>query len=116
MHPATKNKRRLLLAGIGAGIGAADGTVALAASPFHAPNEYARRIARSHPGYFKWAASIHPYRADCVAVLEQTVSDGARWNTACAWWSRIALRWEKTATSIAAPTVRTSQASGFLRA
>jgi len=71
MHPATKNKRRLLLAGIGAGIGAADGTVALAASPFHAPNEYARRIA---------------------------------------------LRWEKTATSIAAPTVRTSQASGFLRA
>jgi mannonate dehydratase len=55
-----------------------DGTVALAASPFHTPNEYARRIAHSHPGYFEWAASIHPYRADCVAALEQAVRDGAR--------------------------------------
>ena len=55
-----------------------DGTVALAASPFYTPNEYARRAARSHPGYFEWAASIHPYRADCVAVLERAARDGAR--------------------------------------
>ena len=55
-----------------------DGTVALAASPFYTPNEYARRIAHSYAGYFEWAASIHPYRADCVAVLEQAAHDGAR--------------------------------------
>ena len=29
-----------------------DGTVALAASPFYTPDEYARRIAHSHSGYF----------------------------------------------------------------
>ncbi len=55
-----------------------DGTADLAASPFYTPNEYARRIAHSYPQYFEWAASIHPYRADCVAALEQSVRSGAR--------------------------------------
>ena len=55
-----------------------DGSVALAASPFYTPNEYARRIAHRYPGYFEWAASIHPYRADGVAALEQAVRAGAR--------------------------------------
>ena len=55
-----------------------DGTVALAASPFYTPNDYARRIAHSYPAYFEWAASIHPYREDCVAVLEQAARDGTR--------------------------------------
>lgn len=55
-----------------------DGTADLAASPFYTPNEYARRIAHSYPGYFEWAASIHPYRLDCVTALEQAVRAGAR--------------------------------------
>jgi mannonate dehydratase len=48
------------------------------ASSFHTPNEYAARIARDHPQYFEWAASVHPYRHDCVAALEQAALDGAR--------------------------------------
>ncbi len=55
-----------------------DGTVALAASPFYTPDHYARHIAHSYPGYFEWAASIHPYRADCGMALEQAVRTGAR--------------------------------------
>ena len=45
---------------------------------FHVPDGYAREIAREHPRYFEWVASIHPYRADCVAALEQAKRDGAR--------------------------------------
>ena len=45
---------------------------------FHIPDRYARDIARKHPDYFEWAASIHPYRADAIAALEQAVRDGAR--------------------------------------
>jgi uncharacterized protein len=45
---------------------------------FYVPDGYAREIARQHPGVFEWAASIHPYRADCVAALEQAKRDGAR--------------------------------------
>ena len=55
-----------------------DGAVALAASPFYTPNEYAQRMAHSYPEYFEWAASIHPYRADCIAALEQAARGGAR--------------------------------------
>jgi predicted TIM-barrel fold metal-dependent hydrolase len=44
----------------------------------HVPDGYARELAREHPRYFEWAASIHPYRADCVAALEQAKRDGAR--------------------------------------
>jgi mannonate dehydratase len=45
---------------------------------FHIPNEYARDVARRHPGYFEWVASIHPYRGDCVEELEKARRDGAR--------------------------------------
>ncbi len=45
---------------------------------FHVPDAYAREVAREHPRVFEWAASIHPYRADCVAALEQAKRDGAR--------------------------------------
>jgi len=45
---------------------------------FYIPNAYARDIARAHPRYFEWAASIHPYRADCVEALEQAKRDLAR--------------------------------------
>ena len=43
------------------------GEPAPAETAFYVPNEYAMTIARRHPRYFEWAASIHPYRRDCLA-------------------------------------------------
>ena len=45
---------------------------------FYVPDAYARDTARAHPRYFEWAASIHPYRADCVEALAQAHREGAR--------------------------------------
>lgn len=45
---------------------------------FFVPNDYARRLARENPERFEWVASIHPYRRDCVEVLEAAAADGAR--------------------------------------
>jgi hypothetical protein len=45
---------------------------------FYVPDAYARDTARAHPQAFEWVASIHPYRADCVAALERAKADGAR--------------------------------------
>jgi len=45
---------------------------------FHTPNEYAWRLANAHPRYFEWAASIHPYRQDCVQALEWAAQRAAR--------------------------------------
>lgn len=47
-------------------------------SIFHIPNRYAAQVAHAHPGAFEWAASIHPYRADCVEALQEAVQGGAR--------------------------------------
>jgi mannonate dehydratase len=47
-------------------------------TPFHVPDSYARDVARAHPKYFEWAASIHPYAKDAVARLEAAARDGAR--------------------------------------
>ncbi|MGQ0656288.1 MAG: amidohydrolase family protein [Betaproteobacteria bacterium] len=47
-------------------------------TPFHVPDAYTRDIARAHPQYFEWAASIHPYAKDAVERLEDAVRDGAR--------------------------------------
>ena len=44
----------------------------------YVPNEYASAVVRRYPQYFEWAASIHPYRKDCVAALEQARAGGAR--------------------------------------
>ena len=45
---------------------------------FWVPDAYARDTAKAHPRIFEWAASIHPYRADCVEALERAKSQGAR--------------------------------------
>jgi uncharacterized protein len=50
----------------------------LAHTPFHVPDSYARDVARKHPDYFEWAASIHPYRTDAVEALSVAKRDGAR--------------------------------------
>lgn len=47
-------------------------------SAFHLPNAYAARVAAAHPERFAWAASIHPYRPDALAALDQAVAAGAR--------------------------------------
>lgn len=47
-------------------------------TPFHTPNAYAMRVARSFPQRFEWVASIHPYREDCVEQLDKAVAQGAR--------------------------------------
>jgi len=56
----------------------ADGRADLAGSSFHTPDAYARRVAQSHPQYFEWTASVHPYRRDCVQALEEAARGGAR--------------------------------------
>ena len=45
---------------------------------FYGPDAYARDVARAHPQYFEWAASIHPYRADALEALEKAKAEGAR--------------------------------------
>ena len=50
----------------------------MARTMFHIPDAYAREVARKHPEYFEWAASIHPYRKDALEALEQAKRDGAR--------------------------------------
>ena len=45
---------------------------------FYVPDAYARDMARAHPQYFEWAASIHPYAPDALERLAQAKRDGAR--------------------------------------
>ena len=47
-------------------------------SPFATPDQYAKSISRIYSDRFEWIASIHPYREDCVEVLDKAVSSGAR--------------------------------------
>ncbi|HUQ74668.1 MAG TPA: hypothetical protein VM183_08085 [Burkholderiales bacterium] len=54
------------------------GEPVLADTAFYVPDAYARDVARRHPQYFEWAASIHPYRADAVDALQKAKADGAR--------------------------------------
>jgi len=54
------------------------GDVSWEQTSFHVPNRYAAQIARRHAQYFEWAASVHPYRRDCVEQLEAAVEQGAR--------------------------------------
>jgi len=47
-------------------------------SAFHTPNEYASRMAKTHPDQFEWIASIHPYREDAVSAVQDVVDNQAR--------------------------------------
>jgi mannonate dehydratase len=47
-------------------------------SPFHTPNQYAAKVARQYPQRFEWIASVHPYREDCLEMLQWCVDNGAR--------------------------------------
>jgi len=45
---------------------------------FYVPDAYARDMARAHPQYFEWAASIHPHAGDALERLERAKREGAR--------------------------------------
>jgi len=47
-------------------------------SAFYVPDAYARDVARAHPQYFEWVASVHPYRKDAVEQLQKARREGAR--------------------------------------
>ncbi len=47
-------------------------------SAFFVPNGYARSLAEKYGRDFEWAASVHPYRSDAVAALEEAAKSGAR--------------------------------------
>jgi predicted TIM-barrel fold metal-dependent hydrolase len=47
-------------------------------SVFHVPDAYARGVARAHPRYFEWAASVHPYRQDAAQAVARAKAEGAR--------------------------------------
>jgi predicted TIM-barrel fold metal-dependent hydrolase len=55
-----------------------DGRPDLERTSLYVPDAYARETAREHARVFEWVASIHPYRADCVAALEEAKRGGAR--------------------------------------
>lgn len=45
---------------------------------FAIPDRYAASVVKQYPDHFEWAASIHPYREDCVEALAWAVEHGAR--------------------------------------
>lgn len=47
-------------------------------SAFYTPDTYAAALAKSRPDRFEWIASIHPYRRDAVAALQEAATQGAR--------------------------------------
>ncbi len=57
---------------------AADGTPIAEETAFHVPDAYAMATAQRYPRHFEWAASIHPYRRDCLDALRQAKAGGAR--------------------------------------
>lgn len=54
------------------------GEVAREQTSLYVPNRYAAQMAQRHARYFEWAASVHPYRRDCVEQLEAAAGQGAR--------------------------------------
>lgn len=54
------------------------GEVSWEQTSIHIPNRYAAQTAQRHAQYFEWAASVHPYRRDCIEQLEVAAVQGAR--------------------------------------
>lgn len=47
-------------------------------SAFAIPDKYTASVVQRYPDKFEWAASIHPYREDCVEALDWAVKHGAK--------------------------------------
>jgi len=73
MRPGAK----LLLLAFDASVTEA-GAVSWERTSLYVPNRYAAQVAQRHAQYFEWAASVHPYRRDCVEQLEAAAGQGAR--------------------------------------
>jgi predicted TIM-barrel fold metal-dependent hydrolase len=73
MRPGAK----LLLLAFDASVTEA-GEVSWERTGFHVPNRYAAQLAQRDAQRFEWAASVHPYRRDCVEQLEAAANAGAR--------------------------------------
>jgi len=73
MRPGVK----LLLLALDASVNE-QGAEAWEQTSLYISNQYAAAVARRHPQCFEWAASVHPYRRDCVERLQAAVSAGAR--------------------------------------
>jgi predicted TIM-barrel fold metal-dependent hydrolase len=73
MRPGAK----LLLFALDASVTEA-GEVSWDQTSLHIPNRYAAQVAQRHAQIFEWAASVHPYRRDCVRQLEAAAEQGAR--------------------------------------
>jgi mannonate dehydratase len=54
------------------------GEVSREQTSLYVPNRYTAQMAQRHAQYFEWAASVHPYRRDCVEQLEAAAGQGAR--------------------------------------
>jgi len=68
---------KLLLFAFDASVTAA-GEVSWEQTSLYVPNGYAAQIAQRHAPSFEWAASVHPYRRDCIERLEAAAGQGAR--------------------------------------
>jgi mannonate dehydratase len=68
---------KLLLLALDASV-AESGEVAWEQTSLYVPNAYAAALARRYAQSFEWAASVHPYRRDCIERLDAVVRDGAR--------------------------------------
>jgi predicted TIM-barrel fold metal-dependent hydrolase len=73
MRPGVK----LLLFALDANVTPA-GEVSWERTGIYVPNSYAAAVARRYVQYFEWAASVHPYRRDCVEQLQAAAAQGAR--------------------------------------
>ncbi len=68
---------KLLLFALDASVTEA-GEVSWDQTSLHIPNHYAAQVAQRHAQIFEWAASVHPYRRDCIEQLQAAVEQGAR--------------------------------------
>ncbi len=55
-----------------------DGTVDLAKTDFHVPNDYVFSLAEKHPDFFVPVISVNPYRLDALEELDRGARRGAR--------------------------------------
>lgn len=55
-----------------------EGRVDLAHTEFFVPDRYVFALARQNPGLVAPVASVHPYRPDALAALDQAAAQGAR--------------------------------------
>ncbi|MFO1009631.1 MAG: amidohydrolase family protein [Planctomycetota bacterium] len=60
----------------------ADGTVDLAHTEMHVPNDWVFDVCAREPALFVPVCSVHPYRADALAELERCAKRGAK---LCKW-------------------------------